>query len=69
MVYDRSELVDATLRTVGKNLAEGGLLVHSSCCSRWAALRAGLLVAALDPGGHARATAAAWCCSASPATS
>lgn len=36
-IYDRSDLVNATLRTVGKNLLEGGLLVAVILSSCWAA--------------------------------
>jgi cobalt-zinc-cadmium resistance protein CzcA len=58
MVYDRAELVDATLRTVGKNLLEGGLLVTLILLLTLGSLRAGLLVAASIPVAMALATAA-----------
>ncbi len=57
-VYDRSELVDATLRTVAKNLGEGGLLVTVILLLTLGSLRAGLLVAASIPVAMALATAA-----------
>ena len=45
VVYDRSELVDGTLRTVGKNLAEGGALVIAVLLLMLGRLRAGFIVA------------------------
>ncbi|QQR89501.1 MAG: efflux RND transporter permease subunit [Myxococcales bacterium] len=48
-VYDRSELVYATLKTVAKNLLEGGLLVIFVLFFLLGSLRAGLLVASLIP--------------------
>src|SRR5690606_16249017 len=48
-VYDRSELVHATLRTVFTNLAEGGLLVVAVLFLMLGSLRAGLLVASVIP--------------------
>ncbi|HWV38062.1 MAG TPA: CusA/CzcA family heavy metal efflux RND transporter [Vulgatibacter sp.] len=49
LVYDRSDLVHATLKTVGKNLADGGLLVVVILFAMLGSLRAGLLVAAAIP--------------------
>ncbi|MCB9702209.1 MAG: efflux RND transporter permease subunit [Myxococcales bacterium] len=49
VVYDRSNLVYGTLRTVAKNLAEGGLLVVIVLFALLGSLRAGLLVAAAIP--------------------
>lgn len=49
LVYDRSQLVNATLRTVGKNLLEGGLLVVLVLFAMLGSLRAGLLVATAIP--------------------
>ncbi|HEY0839264.1 MAG TPA: CusA/CzcA family heavy metal efflux RND transporter [Vulgatibacter sp.] len=49
LVYDRSDLVHATLKTVGKNLAEGGILVIAILFAMLGSLRAGLLVAAAIP--------------------
>src|SRR5690606_33373582 len=49
VVYDRSELVWATLRTVGKNLLEGGLLVILVLFLVLGSVRAGLLVALTIP--------------------
>ncbi len=43
--YDRSELVDRTTRTVGKNLLEGALLVILVLLILLGDLRAGLVVA------------------------
>lgn len=48
-VYDRSDLVKATLRTVAGNLAEGGLLVIGVLFLMLGSLRAGLLVATAIP--------------------
>lgn len=48
-VYDRSELVHATLRTVGTSLAEGGFLVVLVLFAMLGSLRAGLLVALVIP--------------------
>jgi cobalt-zinc-cadmium resistance protein CzcA len=49
LVYDRSELVLATLRTVGKNLLEGGLLVMAVLFLVLGSARAGLVVALTIP--------------------
>lgn len=48
-VYDRSELVYATLRTVFTNLIEGGLLVIVVLFLALGSFRAGLLVASIIP--------------------
>ncbi len=47
--YDRSDLVDRTLRTVAGNLVEGGLLVVVLLLLLIGSLRAGLLVATVIP--------------------
>lgn len=47
--YDRSELVDRTIRTVAVNLIEGGALVVIVLLLMLGNLRAGLLVAAIIP--------------------
>ncbi|MBX7100301.1 MAG: CusA/CzcA family heavy metal efflux RND transporter [Myxococcaceae bacterium] len=57
VVYDRAALVRGTLRTVGKNLAEGGLLVMLVLMVFLGNLRAGLLVASVIPLSMAFATA------------
>lgn len=57
VVYDRSVLVEGTLRTVGKNLLEGGLLVITVLFLLLGSLRAGLLVAAAIPLSMLGATA------------
>ncbi len=49
LIYDRAELVGKTLRTVGKNLLEGGLLVVAVLLLLLGSLRAGLLVALCIP--------------------
>jgi len=49
LVYDRRVLVDATLKTVGKNLLEGGLLVVVVLLLMLGSWRAGLLVALAIP--------------------
>ncbi|HKU44421.1 MAG TPA: efflux RND transporter permease subunit, partial [Polyangiales bacterium] len=49
LVYDRSQLVRATLNTVGRNLAEGGLLVVCVLFAMLGSFRAGLIVAAVIP--------------------
>ncbi|NJK89396.1 MAG: efflux RND transporter permease subunit [Myxococcales bacterium] len=49
VVYDRSELVRATVRTVTKNLSEGGLLVIIVLFAMLGSIRAGLLVALSIP--------------------
>ena len=49
VVYDRSVLVRSTLRTVGKNLLEGGILVVAVLLATLGSLRAGLLVAMAIP--------------------
>ncbi len=48
-IYDRSDLVLATLRTVGLNLLEGGLLVVAVLFLMLGSFRAGLLVASVIP--------------------
>jgi cobalt-zinc-cadmium resistance protein CzcA len=58
VVYDRSELVGGTLRTVGVNLVEGGLLVMLVLLGFLGSWRAGLLVASIIPLSMAFATAA-----------
>ncbi len=57
-VYDRSVLVRGTLRTVGKNLAEGGLLVMAVLFLLLGSWRAGVLVASAIPLSMLFATAA-----------
>ncbi|WP_163999821.1 efflux RND transporter permease subunit [Pyxidicoccus caerfyrddinensis] len=49
LVYDRGVLVRGTLRTVAKNLAEGGLLVVLVLLALLGRFRAGLLVASVIP--------------------
>ncbi|EYF08785.1 efflux RND transporter permease subunit [Chondromyces apiculatus] len=49
VVYDRSMLVKSTLRTVGRTLVEGGLLVVAVLFAMLGSLRAGLLVASVIP--------------------
>ncbi len=49
VVYDRSKLVNATLRTVFSNLLEGGILVVVVLFSMLGSARAGLLVALSIP--------------------
>lgn len=49
IVYDRSHLVNATLRTVGKSLAEGGVLVVLVLFAMLGSFRAGLVVASAIP--------------------
>jgi heavy metal efflux system protein len=49
IVYDRSTLVKSTLRTVGKSLLEGGLLVVFVLFAMLGSVRAGLLVASAIP--------------------
>jgi cobalt-zinc-cadmium resistance protein CzcA len=58
VVYDRSVLVKGTLRTVGKNLLEGGLLVVLVLLLMLGSARAGLLVALTIPLAMLGATAA-----------
>ena len=53
VVYDRSKLVEGTLRTVFKNLLEGGLLVIAVLFLMLGSWRAGLLVAVRHPALHA----------------
>ena len=48
-IYDRSDLVERTLRTVGKNLAEGGILVVAVLLAMLGSMRAALLVALVIP--------------------
>ncbi len=57
VVYDRSELVYGTLKTVGKNLVEGALLVIGVLLLFLGSWRAGLLVASVIPLSMAFATA------------
>jgi cobalt-zinc-cadmium resistance protein CzcA len=57
VVYDRSVLVRGTLRTVGKNLLEGGLLVIAVLLLMLGSVRAGLLVAFAIPLSMLGATA------------
>ena len=47
--YDRTDLVDTTLRTVGRNLLEGALLVTLVLFVFLLDLRAALIVAVADP--------------------
>ncbi|WP_141618976.1 efflux RND transporter permease subunit [Myxococcus sp. AB036A] len=49
VVYDRATLVRGTVRTVGKNLLEGGLLVVGVLFLLLGSVRAGLLVASAIP--------------------
>lgn len=49
MIYDRSELVNKTLDTLGKNLSEGALLVILVLLSMLGSVRAGLIVALTIP--------------------
>jgi heavy metal efflux system protein len=49
VVYDRSVLVTATLRTVAKNLLEGGALVITVLLAFLGSLRAGLIAASVIP--------------------
>lgn len=58
VVYDRSTLVKATLKTVALNLAEGGLLVVVVLLLFLGSFRAGLIVASVIPLSMAFATAA-----------
>ena len=58
VVYDRATLVTGTLRTVFKNLLEGGLLVMAVLFLMLGSWRAGLLVAAAIPLSMLGATAA-----------
>lgn len=58
VVYDRSVLVEGTLRTVGKNLLEGGLLVIFVLFAMLGSWRAGLVVASAIPLSMLFATAA-----------
>ncbi len=48
-IYDRADLVHATLSTVGTSLAEGGLLVALVLFALLGSMRAGLLVALVIP--------------------
>lgn len=57
VVYDRSELVNATLRTVAKSLIEGGLLVCVVLFLMLGSARAGLVVALTIPVAMLGATA------------
>jgi cobalt-zinc-cadmium resistance protein CzcA len=58
VVYDRSALVKATLKTVALNLAEGGLLVVVVLLLFLGSFRAGVIVASVIPLSMAFATAA-----------
>jgi cobalt-zinc-cadmium resistance protein CzcA len=58
VVYDRSALVDGTLRTVGLNLLEGGLLVVAVLFLMLGSARAGIVVALAIPISMVGATAA-----------
>ncbi|WP_163785723.1 efflux RND transporter permease subunit [Myxococcus vastator] len=58
VVYDRATLVRGTVRTVGKNLLEGGLLVVGVLFLLLGSVRAGLLVASAIPLSMLGATAA-----------
>ena len=58
VVYDRGNLVNATLRTVFKNLLEGGLLVVAVLFLMLGSARAGLLVASAIPLSMLGATSA-----------
>jgi cobalt-zinc-cadmium resistance protein CzcA len=58
VVYDRSALVGATIRTVFSNLAEGGLLVMLVLLLMLGSWRAGLVVASAIPLSMLGATAA-----------
>jgi cobalt-zinc-cadmium resistance protein CzcA len=58
VVYDRSTLVEATIRTVFTNLAEGGLLVMLVLLLLLGSWRAGLVVASAIPLSMLGATAA-----------
>ncbi len=49
VIYDRSDLVLATLRTVGKNLAEGAALVIVVLVALLGSFRAGIVVASVIP--------------------
>jgi cobalt-zinc-cadmium resistance protein CzcA len=57
VIYDRSTLVKGTLRTVGKNLLEGGVLVVAVLLILLGSWRAGLLVALAIPLSMLGATA------------
>ncbi len=58
IVYDRSSLVDATLKTVAKSLLEGGVLVCVVLYLMLGSVRAGFLVAMAIPISMLGATAA-----------
>lgn len=58
VIYDRGVLVLATLRTVGRNLLEGGVLVAAVLLLTLGSWRAGLLVAAVIPLSMLSATVA-----------
>jgi cobalt-zinc-cadmium resistance protein CzcA len=47
--YDRSDLVNRTIHTVGKNLAEGALFVIAVLFLLLGSIRGGLIVAAAIP--------------------
>ena len=49
IVYDRADLVSATMRTVASNLLEGGLLVVVILLTMLGNLRAGMIVAVVIP--------------------
>lgn len=57
VVYDRARLVDGTLKTVGKNLLEGGLLVMLVLFATLGSLRAGVIIALCIPVSMLGATA------------
>lgn len=57
VVYDRNELVNATLKTVARSLMEGGLLVVTVLFLALGSMRAGLLVALAIPVAMLGATA------------
>jgi len=58
VVYDRSELVNATLRTVGRSLLDGGLLVCAVLFLMLGSARAGFVVAITIPVAMIGSTAA-----------
>ena len=58
VVYDRSQLVRGTLRTVAGNLLEGGALVVLVLLAFLGSVRAGLIAASVIPLSMAFATAA-----------
>ena len=58
--YDRSELIAATVHTLGKNLVEGGILVVAVLLFTLGSLRAGLVVALAVPLSMAGAFLGMW---------